>query len=367
MSHAPRLAKLEDLNELVSLENQCFDSDRISSRSFRYFLKKGQAQIWVCGAPINAYALLLFHRGTSLARIYSIAVSPEARGRGLAKALLEQLEGAAVEHGTLFIRLEVKANNYAAIKLYEQLGYKPIRHLAHYYEDGFDGIRMEKPLMAHASRQAAKEIPFYGQTTDFTCGPAALMMAMKRLNPSQALHQIEELNLWREATTIFMTTGHGGTSPAGLALAAHRRGIAAEIWVSHDEPAFLESVRNPDKREIIERIDADFQQQCQRNGIPTKLGNFSLSDLSDAMARGRQVLLIISTYRFNRKKEPHWVWIVSIDERFVYINDPNIDPNDHRAALDSVYLPVPRAQFEQAMKYGQKRFRAALLLSARTE
>jgi hypothetical protein len=39
----------------------------------------------------------------------------------------------------------------------------------------------------------------------FTCGPAALMMAMHGLNRDYQPSREEEINLWREATTIFMT------------------------------------------------------------------------------------------------------------------------------------------------------------------
>ena len=37
--------------------------------------------------------------------------------------------------------------------------------------------------------------------------------------------RIQEMQLWREATTIFMAAGHGGCSGQGLALAATRRGF----------------------------------------------------------------------------------------------------------------------------------------------
>jgi hypothetical protein len=51
------------------------------------------------------------------------------------------------------------------------------------------------------------------------------MMAMKALDPAMELNRTLELRLWREATTIFMTSGHGGCGPYGLALSAYRRGF----------------------------------------------------------------------------------------------------------------------------------------------
>ncbi|MCL1487420.1 MAG: peptidase C39 family protein [Marinobacter sp.] len=71
----------------------------------------------------------------------------------------------------------------------------------------------------------SRRYPYYPQTTEFTCGPAALIMAMAALNQQQSLTTLEELKIWREATTIFMLSGHGGCGPHGLALAAWHRGF----------------------------------------------------------------------------------------------------------------------------------------------
>ncbi|MCT7656069.1 peptidase C39 family protein [Oceanimonas sp. NS1] len=91
-------------------------------------------------------------------------------------------------------------------------------------------------------------MPYYRQTTEFTCGPASLMMALSALDATHHTQPDEELQLWREATTIFMTQGHGGCGPHGLALAAHRRGFAVELVLNQDGPLFINSVRSPDKK-----------------------------------------------------------------------------------------------------------------------
>ena len=65
-------------------------------------------------------------------------------------------------------------------------------------------------------------------------------MAMAALDEQQPLTTLEELKLWREATTIFMLAGHGGCGPHGLALAAWNRGFEASAWISM-EGALLNS------------------------------------------------------------------------------------------------------------------------------
>ena len=66
-----------------------------------------------------------------------------------------------------------------------------------------------------------------GQTVFIIAGEAsgdlhASLLARKllTLDPGLTLDRTLELRVWREATTIFMTSGHGGCGPDGLALAA---------------------------------------------------------------------------------------------------------------------------------------------------
>lgn len=370
-SNLPRIATLSDLQGLVKLENQCFNYDRISKRSFRYFLTKSQAEIWVIDQPsadksalVCAYGLVLFHRGTSLARIYSLAVDPQARGKGYARQLMQVMEISASKHNALFIRLEVADDNLGALRLYQAMGYEPIRRLHQYYEDGHDGLRLEKRLQI--DRQIPSQLPYYPQTTDFTCGPASLLMAAKQINPEQPVSKIEEFNIWREATTIFMTTGHGGTSPYGLALAAHRRGYRARLWLSDEEAPFLDTVRSPKKKQIIELIHQDFAQQAQSLNVPVEPFPKDIEAIRAAMEAGEQIILLISTYRMNRSKGPHWVWLVNIDDDYAYFNDPEVDEDEWKTSVDTVYVPVPLRDFAKMIKYGRYQYRAAVVISSQT-
>lgn len=96
------------------------------------------------GDQLAGYALLLFHQGTQLSRLYSIAVKPEFRGQRIAQSLVEQCERAALDQGSTTLRLEVREDNTAALKLYEKMGYKTLKLLIHYYDDLCDGRRMQK-------------------------------------------------------------------------------------------------------------------------------------------------------------------------------------------------------------------------------
>ena len=59
------------------------------------------------------------HRGW----VYSVAVEPRWRRRGIGAALLRRLETALAERGCLKVNLQVRAANAGVIAFYEKLGY----------------------------------------------------------------------------------------------------------------------------------------------------------------------------------------------------------------------------------------------------
>lgn len=354
-------ATLKDMPALVALENSAFLGDKLNRHRFKYFINSEHAELWCMGQEVMAYALVLYHRGTSLARLYSIAVSPAQRGKGYAKQLLTWAERHAVQRGVLFMRLEVRQDNQEALLLYQKQGYRIIKALNDYYEDHGAGWRLEKHLSA--GRKLPEGLPFYAQTTPFTCGPAALMMALKNLKYDYELSRLEELTLWREATTIYLTTGHGGCSPQGLALAAVNRGVQARLLLSDLSVPFLDGVRSEHKREVMTLVHDAFNAECEAKAIPQMVSPLTIDHLTDALADGDQVLLLISTYRLNRNKAPHWVWLVSMDDDFAYINDPDVDEDLNQADTDNVFVPVSRENLAAMIQYGRRRYTAAVILS----
>lgn len=368
MSHtsAPQLREVEagDLNALCRLENACFTSDRLSRRRMRHFIAAGhRVFIVVCTEDeLLGYGLVLLHRGTRLARLYSLAVAPQARGQGIGGQLVAALERAAADRGRLYMRLEVAEANHGAIALYRSLGYATFGRYDDYYEDHQPALRMQKRVRYVPAQLKHLDVPWYRQTTEFSCGPAALMMAMAALRPEVGLSRELELDVWREATTIYMTSGHGGCHPVGLALAAQRRGYRAEVWLKHAAPLFIDGVRNPEKKEVIALVHRQFMEQAGRVGLRVHQAEVTQAQLGDWIESGCLVLALISTYRLDGRKAPHWVTITAMDESCLYVHDP--DPTEgEQSALDCQYLPIARKDFDRMAQFGRERLTAYVRLS----
>ena len=361
-----RWARSADLEALVALENSCFTTDKLSRRSFRHWLGAESRALLVaeCQQALAGYILVIHHRGTRLARIYSLAVSPALRGQGIAKALILAAEQAAREEGHLYLRLEVRIDNLAAIQCYETLGYQPLGLYRDYYQDHKDALRYQKCIRRYRDLPQHRELHWLRQTTPFTCGPASLMMAMHGLDQQYLPSREEEINLWREATTIFMTSGHGGCHPIGLALAAHRRGFVAEVWLNQQGPLFVDSVRDANKKQVIELVDDAFRREARQAGITIHAANISQVDLIAAFDAGALPLVLISTFALDRKKAPHWVVMSGHDHLCLYLHDP--DPDDARQSeLDCQFIPIARQDFERMSCFGKNRLRTAVMLSTR--
>tara|TARA_R110001583_G_scaffold39399_4_gene126219 strand:+ start:2786 stop:3076 length:291 start_codon:yes stop_codon:yes gene_type:complete len=76
--------------------------------------------------------------------------------------------------------------------------------------------------------------------------------------------------------------------------------------------------------------------------------------LKEACDNGQISLVLISTYRLDRKKAPHWVVISGYDEQCFYVHDPDPDEKfqDHN---DCQYIPIRFDDFERMSVFGASR------------
>ncbi len=358
-----RAAQLSDLDGLVTLENASFATDKLSRRSFRHWLSNDHRALLVAedAGIIVGYILIIYHPGTRLARIYSLAVATAQRGAGIGKALMLAGEQMARDEGRLYLRLEVSVDNSAAIKLYEALGFQKFGIYRDYYQDHKDALRYQKRIRHYADTLQHRTVHWLRQTTPFTCGPAALMMALHGLDKRYLPSREEEINLWREATTIYMTSGHGGCHPIGLALAATRRQFAVDVWINQTSTLFIDGVRNDDKKQLVELVDSCFKRQALEQGIPIHYANITQDDLINAFKAGAIPLILISTFLLDRKKAPHWVVMSGFDDDCLYMHDS--DPDDGRQSeIDCQFIPIARADFDRMSCFGKNRLRTAVII-----
>jgi ribosomal protein S18 acetylase RimI-like enzyme len=356
-----------DVDALVRLEQQVFAGDRVSRRGFLRFMGSPRAVLLVAveAADLAGYALVLFRQKSFVARLYSIAVAPHFAGRGIGVALLAAAEEAACERGRRVLRLEVHERNSRAIERYRKAGYVEFGRYANYYADRGHALRFEKRLVPRIGTLPHAP-PYFHQTTEFTCGPACVMMALAwanpRLQPSPGL----EFKLWREATTIFLGGGHGGCDPFGLALSLQRRGLDTEIYVSRAGPYFLDTVRSDDRRRVMRLTQQEFRRESVSLGIRTHLARASESVLMSAFDADAVAIVLVSGHGMVRRRVPHWVFAFGWQGQFVLIHDPAARGTDEipaaarRRAVKAHAVSWPA--FMQMTRFGREHLSATILV-----
>jgi ribosomal protein S18 acetylase RimI-like enzyme len=151
-----RRGRTGDLDALVALERDFFTRDhQISRHGLRHFITSPKSALIVAeiGGKVAGCALVLYRRGSKLARLYTIAVGREFQRRGLARQLLSAAEANATGKGRRIMRLEVRADDAGAIALYESSGYRGFGRRPRYYDGRIDALRFDKPLGRNLTRR----------------------------------------------------------------------------------------------------------------------------------------------------------------------------------------------------------------------
>lgn len=104
------------------------------------------------GRALGMAALVVRSDGT--AELKRMFVHEDARGKGLASALMDQLEATAAGAGVPALQLETGPLQYSAIALYEKRGYTRIPNFGPYVGDEFSVCYAKPIAAAHSAHQA---------------------------------------------------------------------------------------------------------------------------------------------------------------------------------------------------------------------
>ncbi len=157
-----RNAVLADLPTLAAIERRSFPDPWPAELLAAYF-GDPRALILVAEDPEIVGFLIAREEsalwGSRTLHIHDLAVDPNHRRRGAGSALLAELIAVASGRGVPRIRLEVRVTNEGARRFYNAHGFRPVRRLPCYYEDGGPALRMELDL-----RRATGGTPGRGRT-----------------------------------------------------------------------------------------------------------------------------------------------------------------------------------------------------------
>jgi len=140
---------ISQIDECWRLDQRCFvDGEAYSRDTFEYLLTAPESVSYRVVTQNSAMAGFVIgllepdHTG----HITTIGIAPEHRRRRLASCLMERIEDGFRRRDVRMVRLEVRASNASAQKLYLSLGYAVTQRLPKYYSNGGDGLLMIKSI-----------------------------------------------------------------------------------------------------------------------------------------------------------------------------------------------------------------------------
>jgi [ribosomal protein S18]-alanine N-acetyltransferase len=127
-----------DIPQLVALERELFPSDAWTEPTWWAELAGRPRRDYVVhegtDGAIDGYAGV--DLGGEVADVMTMAVAPAAQRHGLGRRLLESLVQSARGDGAAYLMLEVRDDNPAARRLYEQRGFEVLTTRRRYYQPG---------------------------------------------------------------------------------------------------------------------------------------------------------------------------------------------------------------------------------------
>ncbi|MBQ7185741.1 MAG: ribosomal protein S18-alanine N-acetyltransferase [Alphaproteobacteria bacterium] len=128
------------LDKIAELHKLCFPHKPWSADDFGELKKSG------CEIVASQNGFIVWRTVLDESEIITIGVHPDARGTGIAIAMIGLMENEIKKNGASKIFLEVSHTNTPAIKLYEKCGFGQIGKRKNYYSDGTDAILMQKDI-----------------------------------------------------------------------------------------------------------------------------------------------------------------------------------------------------------------------------
>lgn len=142
-------ASIRLLDKFCEIENQCFDQEAFTKRQLAYLLSDYNTIGLVAKANSDVAGFIIsqveIENDTLYGHIITVNVAPNYRRKGIATKMLRETEQILREKGISECRLEVREDNSAALKLYQNSGYMKIARLEKYYGNKH-GLFLKKTL-----------------------------------------------------------------------------------------------------------------------------------------------------------------------------------------------------------------------------
>ena len=160
------------------------------------------------------------------------------------------------------------------------------------------------------------DVPYYQQTNYQTCGPAALMMAMKYWDEKVKFSKVIEYKIWKKTKSISLK---GGTLQFRMASYAKLKGFNVEIYQKQkysDYHKFGKLFYN-----LLEFI---LSYKARKLRIPIHYSKNMINIIKNALSKKTPPIVFLNLQPITGENVFHWIVVTGLKENIVYVNDPDM-------------------------------------------
>lgn len=168
-------------------------------------------------------------------------------------------------------------------------------------------------------------VPYYPQSSEFSCGPACVLMVMKHFKPGLEIGRELEFEVWRQCNMI----GIKGADPYGLSVPLLDAGYEVRLITQRKGIVQYKSWRQRLKRRFSsDDIELSFfgMGENQRRAFSRKLSTTykrpTVADIVRGVLNGYVTVALVHMGVIHSLNIPHWVVVTDADEEQVVFNDP---------------------------------------------
>lgn len=140
---------ISDLEQCYQIDQLCFqDGEAYDREMIKYLITHHHSASYKIADSHQMLGFVLaIIEADRTGHVVALAVLPNFRRHGYAKALMEFVESRFLAKKVSLVRLEVRVSNFAAQRLYRKLGYIIVERISKYYSNGEDAYLCVKSLV----------------------------------------------------------------------------------------------------------------------------------------------------------------------------------------------------------------------------
>lgn len=214
-----------------------------------------------------------------------------------------------------------------------------------------------------------RTVPYYGQTTDVTCGAVTALMMLEAEHPERFgadadANQAVEIDYWRRATNL------PACDPVGLAVvtaqdlnaAGLERGSPLVVLSTAGFVLLEDYADDPHETRLREQLQLDSLRRARDLGLAIERRWIEVSEIQRLVADGSDVFLLIALEPLIGDPSPHWVLAHDVVGDCVIVSDPWVDAHHGESWVDTSSLPIPLSGVDLIMRWGSPEYRGAIVV-----